>query len=79
MADAFMGRNPVVPPLHECVRDNGMVCRYDTQTQEYAVKSTWGFIDTYFKPIPWRQAPPGTPRRLTHDYPTNWDYFQARC
>lgn len=79
MADAFMARMPVVTPLHECVRNNGMICRYDTSTQEYAVKSSWGYIMTYFKPKPRRLMTLGAQMKFYHDYPTNWDYFVGRC
>lgn len=78
-ADAFIGRQPVVPPLHECFRSNGVRCIYDTQTEEYAVVDPSGIVVTYFRPfaagrLPENQRPDGS-----HGYQTNWQYFRACC
>lgn len=79
MADSFLKRHPVTPPLFECVRDNGMKCRYDRETNEYAIVHSWGWIATYFRPVaaghlPYEERPEGS-----HGYLTNLNYFRANC
>lgn len=79
MADHFMTRCPVDPPLYECTRENGMICRYDSETQEYGARYTWGYIATYFRPIPAGHLPPDERPEFSHEYRTNMQYFRARC
>ena len=79
LADAFISRRPVEPPLHDCFRPNGMRCVYDTQTQEYAIVYTWGLICTYFRPTPGGHLPQHQRPIGWHEFTTNWDYFVARC
>ena len=67
MAVAFMTR-PLAPPIFQCVRANGMICRYDSFSEESAVLYPWGYLATYFKPDP-----------AIHGYPTNLQYFRATC
>ena len=74
MADAFWAR-VVNPPLHECMRTNGMKCRYDTQTEEYSVLAKWGWVVTYFIPVP-------CSRMIVencHGFASNWEYFEDSC
>jgi hypothetical protein len=79
MADSFVGRRPIVPPLHDCIRSNGMRCFYDTQTQEYAVVYTWGIIATYFRPFAAGRLPEDERPDGSHGFLSNWEYFQAHC
>lgn len=79
MADRFMTHRAVVFPLHECVRANGMVCRYDSETQEYGVKYSSGYIATYFIPVPAGHLPPDKRPPGTHGFRTNMDYYRDGC
>jgi hypothetical protein len=79
MADGFWARDLRTPPLYECIRDNGMVCRYDCETQEYSVKLTWGFVATYFKPKPGSHFDKDSRPPDFHEYSTNMKYFEERC
>ncbi len=79
MADSFWARDLKTPPLYECTRRNGMICRYDRETQEYSVKLTWGFVATYFKPRPGAHLERVVRPPEFHEYSTNMQYFSARC
>lgn len=79
MADAFVNRKPVQPPLYDCFRENGMRCVYDAQTGEYAVVYTWGTIATYFIPVAAGHLPEDERPEGSHGYLTNWQYFRAGC
>jgi hypothetical protein len=79
MADHFMTRGPVVPPLYECTRPNGMVCRYDAATDEYGVKYSGGYLATYFRPVAAGHLPKHLRPVPSHGFRTNMDYFRNRC
>jgi pyocin large subunit-like protein len=79
MADGFMNRQPVIPPLYECIRPNGMICRYDSVTEEYGIKYTWGYIATYFKPVAAGHLPKHLRPVPSHGFRTNMEYFRQKC
>ena len=58
---------------------SGETVRFDSATDAFAVVQADGTIKTFFKPMPMRLAPPGTPRRKMHRFPTNRDYFLDTC
>ncbi|MGC1376938.1 MAG: hypothetical protein WA821_11965 [Anaerolineales bacterium] len=62
-----------------CIRCNGDIIRFNRITNEFAIMTASGIIRTYFKPQPRITAPAGTPRRKTHSYPSNTDYFWNEC
>lgn len=78
MADNFMTR-PIIPPMREHLRANGMRVRYDPSTDEFGVLYTWGYVATYFKPIPAPNIPVNQRTREMHGYRTNMQYFTAQC
>lgn len=79
MADRFMARTPIVPPLYECTRPNRMVCRYDSATDEYGVKYSGGYLVTYFKPVAAGHLPRDLRPIPSHGFRTNMDYFKEKC
>ncbi len=58
---------------------SGETVRFDSATDAFAVVQAGGTIKTFFKPMPIHLAPPGTPRRKMHRFPTNLDYFLDTC
>ena len=75
----FLQTPLTTPPILECVRSNGDTVRFNQLTSEFAVVRSTGVIKTYYKPLPVRIAPLGTPLRRTHPYATNLDYFYGSC
>jgi len=68
MADTFAG-GPSAETTLECVRVlDGAVVRWDRVTQEFAIVSADGFIQTYFKPDP-----------RDHGLSSNRAYFDREC
>ncbi len=65
--------------IEECTRSNGETVRYDKNTNEFAVVRANGIIKTYFKPMMYSAAPPGTPRDKTHKRTSNYQYFLDEC
>jgi len=68
LADNFLG-SPKSNDVHECVRTDGDIVRYNPLTNEFGVMSADRTILTYYKPDPWNKA----------KYPTNMDYFREQC
>ena len=77
MADNFMSRE-LIPPMRECVRNNGARCRYNPATEEYGVINSWGQLKTYFRPVPCAEQDENDDSEC-HGFATNWDYFWFRC
>ena len=68
------------PHILECKqRKNGDVIRFNPRTDEFAIITSTGRIKTYFKPVPSRLAPFGTPLYLTHTFQNNMSYFRYKC
>ena len=67
------------PTIQECIRTNGEIVRYDDVSGEFAVVDPSGIVRTYFKPIPERLAPHGTPSWRKHTFNTNQEYFEDTC
>lgn len=53
--------------------------RYDKSTNEFAIVQKDGTICTYFKPMMFNTAPPGTPRDKMHKRASNYQYFLDEC
>ena len=71
---------PANSAIREGVRaTSGEIVRYDSATEAFAVVQANGTIKTFYKPMPRHLAPPGTPRRKTHGFATNLDYFLDTC
>ena len=67
LADEFCG-GPKSGSVLECVRKSGDLVRYSTQTEEFGVVSSQGFIRTYFKSV-----------SAAHGFAGNLDYFNYNC
>ena len=68
LADEFCGGPKSPGSVLECVRKSGDLVRYSTQTEEFGVVSSQGFIRTYFKPV-----------SAAHGFASNLDYFNYNC
>jgi len=66
-ADAFM-HGALCQTCYECYRPHGGRVRFNNVTNEYATLSAYGYIATYM-----------ILESITHEYPTNWEYYQSRC
>lgn len=78
-ADAMFA-DPRPPEVLECLRPAGDVIRFNTSTDEYAVKGADNVIRTYYLPIPCRTLPRAARRPGNcHRDRTNLDYFQRNC
>ena len=68
LADSFLGSS-LAADVHECVRSNGQIVRYNPVTNEFGIITQNLTIITYYKPNPWIKA----------KYPTNMHYFREQC
>jgi pyocin large subunit-like protein len=53
--------------LHQKMRSNGDLIRYNEVTEEFGILSAVGVVKTYFIPDP-----------AEHGYPSNLDYYHAQ-
>ena len=66
-AEAFLAQ-VLCDTCRECDRKQGGKARFNEATSEYATFSSWGYIATYM-----------ILETAKHRYPTNLEYYLARC